>query len=300
MEQQQISAKKLKAMEKVKRANGERIAKEISTRMKTELGVTVSIGVSFNKIYAKLGSDYKKPDAITTMYRHEIREKAWGLPASDLLYVGRSNAATLQKLGIRTIGELAGCDEALLRSRLGKMGSILWAFANGYDDSPVKVENAHAPTKHADGCGQSYEWTRPQVDVKEKDVVFGDTLNLMLSLQIIFDRFTITDFEFEKQMDGKINETTKVAVVVQEVSEHKNYTLREESTNQEFQYKLSKKYTVGESLNGYYDGKHFLTEKQAKHRGIIPVLIWAVPLCIVIRFLFWKFLLAFIRACLKG
>ena len=129
------------------KGDGDKVAKEISDRMKSELGITVSIGVSFNKIFAKLGSDYKKPDAITTMYRDEFKTKAWKLPASDLLYVGRSTTIKLHKLGINTIGDLATTDESLLHSQLGKMGSILWAFANGYDDSPVKIENSHAPIK---------------------------------------------------------------------------------------------------------------------------------------------------------
>lgn len=129
------------------KGDGYRIAQEISNRMKSELGITVSIGVSFNKIFAKLGSDYKKPDAITTMYKDEFRTKAWPLPASDLLYVGRSTENKLRKIGINTIGELALCDERILNGQFGKMGSILWAFANGYDDSPVKVENTSAPIK---------------------------------------------------------------------------------------------------------------------------------------------------------
>ena len=127
--------------------DGYRIAQEISNRMKSELGITVSIGVSFNKIFAKLGSDYKKPDAITTMYEDEFKSKAWALPASDLLYVGRSTAQKLTRLGIHTIGDLARTEEYLLESQLGKMGGILWAFANGFDDSPVKKENTHAPVK---------------------------------------------------------------------------------------------------------------------------------------------------------
>lgn len=116
------------------KGDGELIAKEISNRMKSELGITVSIGVSYNKIFAKLGSDYKKPDAITTMYRNEFREKVWSLPASDLLYVGRSTAKKLNSIGVKTIGELAMMDEKLLVSLLGKMGSVLWGFANGYDN----------------------------------------------------------------------------------------------------------------------------------------------------------------------
>ena len=129
------------------KGDGEKIAQEISNRIKFELGVTVSIGVSFNKIFAKLGSDYKKPDAITTMYRNEFQTKAWNLPVGDLLCVGRSTQRKLINIGINTIGDLAKADEKILISHLGKMGSILWAFANGYDDSPVRLENTHAPVK---------------------------------------------------------------------------------------------------------------------------------------------------------
>ena len=124
-----------------------RMAQEISSRMKKELGITVSAGVSFNKIFAKLGSDYKKPDAITTMYEDEFQRKAWCLPVSDLLYVGNATNKKLYSMGIRTIGDLAKSDETLLVRKLGKMGSILWAFANGYDESPVKLENTSAPVK---------------------------------------------------------------------------------------------------------------------------------------------------------
>lgn len=129
------------------KGDGYRIAQEISSRMKKELGITVSVGVSFNKIFAKLGSDYKKPDAITTMNKDEYKEKAWPLPVSDLLYVGSATNKKLYSMGILTIGDLARTDETLLVRRLGKMGSILWAFANGYDDSPVKMENTSAPVK---------------------------------------------------------------------------------------------------------------------------------------------------------
>ena len=129
------------------KGDGEKIAEEISNRMKKELGITVSIGISYNKIFAKLGSDYKKPDAITTMYENEFQTKAWDLPVSNLLYVGRSTHQKLARFGIKSIGDLARTDEKMLNLQLGKMGSILWAFANGYDDSPVKIENTHAPIK---------------------------------------------------------------------------------------------------------------------------------------------------------
>ena len=148
------------------KGDGLKIATEISNRMKSELGITVSIGVSFNKIFAKLGSDYKKPDAITTMYEDEFREKAWQLPVSDLLYVGRSTRVKLEKLGIRTIGDLARTDELILNNYLGKMGSVLWAFANGYDDSPVKPEDTHAPIKSIGNSTTTHRDLETDEDVK--------------------------------------------------------------------------------------------------------------------------------------
>ena len=147
------------------KGDGEKIAHEISGRMKSELGITVSIGVSFNKIFAKLGSDYKKPDAITTMHEDEFRYKAWPLPASDLLYVGRSTEKKLTNVGIMTIGDMARSGESYMNVLLGKMGGILWAFASGYDDSPVKIENTQAPIK---SVGNST--TTPRDLVSDEDV----------------------------------------------------------------------------------------------------------------------------------
>ena len=129
------------------KGDGMKIANEISKRIKHELGVTVSIGVSWNKIFAKLGSDYKKPDAITEFSRENYKNLAWNLPAGDLIYVGRSTNKKLQTLGIKTIGELANTEPAILESRLGKMGLVLHTFANGWDETPVCVEGYQAPIK---------------------------------------------------------------------------------------------------------------------------------------------------------
>ena len=148
------------------KGDGLRIATEISRRMKAELGITVSIGVSFNKIFAKLGSDYKKPDAITTMYADEFQSKAWSLPVGDLLYVGRSTERKLRSIGITTIGELARCEECILRAKFGKMGSILWAFANGFDDSPVRIENTAGPIKSVGNSTTSPRDLETDEDVK--------------------------------------------------------------------------------------------------------------------------------------
>lgn len=129
------------------KGDGRAIADEISQRMKSELGIPVSIGVSWNKIFAKLGSDYKKPDAITEIRKENYKDIAWKLPVSDLLYVGRSTFTKLKSLGIRTIGDLACASPDILKGQLGKMGLIIHGFANGWDDSPVSNEDYHAPIK---------------------------------------------------------------------------------------------------------------------------------------------------------
>ena len=129
------------------KGDGMKIAQEISNRIKNELGVTVSIGVSWNKIFAKLGSDYKKPDGITAFTKENYKNIVWNLPAGDLLMVGRSTEKTLRKLGIRTIGELAGTEPSILETYLGKMGLILYDFANGWDEAPVCTEGYKAPIK---------------------------------------------------------------------------------------------------------------------------------------------------------
>ena len=148
------------------KGDGYSIAKEISARMKKELGITVSIGVSFNKVFAKLGSDYKKPDAITTMGKDEYRAKAWPLPVSDLLYVGRATDRKLRTMGVKTIGDLALMDEGILTKKFGKVGNILHAFANGYDTSPVKIENTSAPIKSVGNSTTTPKDMRTDEDVK--------------------------------------------------------------------------------------------------------------------------------------
>ncbi len=147
------------------KGDGLTIAKEISNRVKYELGITVSIGVSWNKIFAKLGSDYKKPDAITVFNRDNYKELVWPLPVQDLLYVGNATQKKLNNCGIRTIGDLAGASPDFLKGRLGKMGLVLSIFANGEDQTPVSAENFHAPVK---SIGNST--TTPRDLVSDEDV----------------------------------------------------------------------------------------------------------------------------------
>ena len=117
--------------------SGVEIAERIRKEVKEQLGITVSIGVSFNKVFAKLGSDYKKPDAVTVIDEDNFKNIVYPLPVSDLLFVGKQTEKALLKMGIRTIGELATCSREMLSLRFGKSGEMLHKYANGLDDSPV-------------------------------------------------------------------------------------------------------------------------------------------------------------------
>lgn len=117
----------------------EAVAEEIRKRIKYELGITVSIGVSFNKIFAKLGSDYKKPDAVTVITDKNYKSIVWGLPVEDLLNVGRSTKKKLNSMGVFTIGELASFPYPMLKANFGKWGDMLYTFSRGLDMSPVKA-----------------------------------------------------------------------------------------------------------------------------------------------------------------
>ena len=127
--------------------DGVTIANDIRTRIRRELGLTVSVGVSYNKIFAKLGSDMKKPDATSVITPDNFRETAWRLPVSDLLYVGPATTRKLAQFGIHTIGALAQADQGFLYSLLGKNGIMLHQFANGQDHSGVRQYYALPPMK---------------------------------------------------------------------------------------------------------------------------------------------------------
>lgn len=201
------------------KGDGLLIAREISRRMKQELGITVSIGVSFNKIFAKLGSDYKKPDAITTMYESEFRWKAWELPVGDLLYVGRSTNQKLATMGIYTIGDLARSDERLLCSHLGKMGSILWAFANGYDDSPVRMEDTHAPIKSIGNSTTTPRDLECDLDVKIVIYILAESVAARLRengfrcrvVEISIRDSSLVSFTRQRKIDHATNITGEIA-----------------------------------------------------------------------------------------
>lgn len=110
----------------------------LKNRIKKELGFTVSVGISSNKLLAKMASDMKKPDAVTTLFPDEIKEKMWPLPIEDLFMVGRATSPKLRRMGIHTIGDLAKMDHQLIKAMLKSHGSMIWNYANGIEYSEVK------------------------------------------------------------------------------------------------------------------------------------------------------------------
>ncbi len=145
--------------------DGAALADALRRRVREELGLTLSVGVSFNKVFAKLGSDYKKPDATTVISRENWREIVWPLPVGDLLYVGGAARKLLGGYGVSTIGQLAACPPEMLESLLGKMGLQLHEYANGLDRSPVRSRYDAEPVKSV-GNGTTFPQnltTRTQV-----------------------------------------------------------------------------------------------------------------------------------------
>lgn len=148
----------------------EEAADRIREHILRELKFTVNIGISENKLLAKMASDFKKPNRTHTLFRHQIAEKMWPLPVSELFFVGRKTAETLHEMGIYTIGQLANTDPKLLQLRLKKQGEVIWSYANGLDDSPV--EAVQEPNK---GYGNS---TTISFDVTDAEIAKQVLLSL--------------------------------------------------------------------------------------------------------------------------
>lgn len=124
---------------KRRKCTPEFLADRLRARVKREIGITISVGVSYCKIFAKMGSDYKKPDATTVITRENYKDILWPLPVSDLLFAGRATVSVLNKRYIMTIGDLAQKEQSAIRALLGKQGDQLWRYANGIDDEPVRL-----------------------------------------------------------------------------------------------------------------------------------------------------------------
>lgn len=213
------------------------IAREISQRVKDELGITVSIGVSDNKITAKLGSDYKKPDAITRIEKDNYEEIVYPLPVEDLLYVGRATAKKLHSVGIMTIGDLARTSEESLKYRLGKMGLILSSFARGQDTTPVQKSNH---IRNIKSVGNSSTTPRNLVTVDDVHIMFLLLAESVCSrLRELASKCTVVEisvrdtelrsFTRQKKIDVPTCsslEMAKVALELFEASYHWTYPIR--------------------------------------------------------------------------
>lgn len=152
--------------------SGEQIANKIRCDIKRELGITISVGVSFNKVFAKLGSDMKKPDAVTIISYENFKEKVWPLPVSDLLFVGKRTCEKLNQNGIFTVGDVTRCDSAMLERLLGKAGAQLKRYACGQDTSPVTPPNDDDVPK---SVGRT---VTPPKDITTRDDVWKIYINI--------------------------------------------------------------------------------------------------------------------------
>ncbi len=150
--------------------SGREIGFEIKERIKKEVGITVSVGVSFNKVFAKLGSDYRKPDAITVISRKNYKNIVWPLKCGDMIMIGRATTKKLNFYGINTLGQLADTDEAFLKKILGKNGVMLKRYANGEDSAPVRHKDIEREVK---SIGNATTTPRDLVTNEDVKIIFS-------------------------------------------------------------------------------------------------------------------------------
>ena len=162
------------------------IADGIRARVRRELGLTLSVGVSFNKVFAKLGSDYRKPDATTVIPREGWQEIVWPLPLGAMLYAGPAAQRALAKYGIRTIGELAGCGPALPEQLLGKLGRQLWEYASGLDGAPVRPQHEKEPVKSVGNSSTFRENLTTRAQVRQGMAMLCDSVAARLRQQGLY------------------------------------------------------------------------------------------------------------------
>ncbi|MCI8631384.1 MAG: DNA polymerase IV [Firmicutes bacterium] len=157
--------------------SGKEIADKIRSTVKNELGLTLSIGVSFNKIFAKMGSDYKKPDATTLITHENYKELLWPLPVGELFSVGSATADKLRVFGIKTIGDLAVSDVSRLEKHLGKYGRMIYEYANGLENSPVALASERQKIK---SVGNGITFSRNligEADIRTALTALSDTVS---------------------------------------------------------------------------------------------------------------------------
>lgn len=201
----------------------EEIAIEINKRVKSELGFTVNIGLSENKLLAKMASDFEKPDKIHTLYKREIPLKMWNLPVQELFMLGKRTVPFLRSINIKTIGDLAKTDKRILEKRLGKHGTLIWEYANGIDESEV-IYKQNKPKS----IGNSI--TLP-IDLIEREKIENVLLQITelvtyrlrkwellantVSVQLRTNKFK--DYSHQRKLGFSTNTTTEIFKCVKEI-----------------------------------------------------------------------------------
>ena len=173
---------------------GEEIAEKIRQTVKSELGLTVSIGVSFNKVFAKLGSDYKKPDAITVISKDNYKKIVWNLAVENLLFVGHSTQQKLNKFNIKTIGDLALAESDFISKKFGKWGETLQTFAKGEDDSEVLLDEESSEIKSVGNSITSYRDLTSVDDIKIVLTILSESVSARVSEYKVGKPDTLTLF----------------------------------------------------------------------------------------------------------
>lgn len=205
--------------------DGKAIADRLRREVREETGLTISVGVSFNKVFAKLGSDLKKPDATTVITRENFRDKVWPLPVTDLLFVGRASSQVLGQYGVRTIGDLAAFGREPLTELLGKMGGQLCDYAAGLEHSPVVPARELPPPK---SIGNSITFRRNLVgpeDIRTGVALLSDSVAARLrkhAMRCATVQVTIRDPDFrnicrQKRLDIPICTSTELSRAAMEL-----------------------------------------------------------------------------------
>lgn len=211
--------------------SGISVANEIRKRIKAELGLTVSVGVSYNKIFAKLGSDYKKPDAVTEFTKENYKKSVWPLPMEALLYVGRATGKRLHDYGLRTIGDIACTKPELLNNWLGKTGLMLHTFANGYDMTPVARAGEKSEIK---SIGNSTTTPRDIKNENDAKIIFYMLCECVAerlrkkkyaakTIQISFRDRELNSFERQMKLEIPTAATSEIYCAAMNLL-HKNYS----------------------------------------------------------------------------
>lgn len=206
---------------------GKEFADYLRRRIREEFQLTISVGVSFNKVFAKLGSDYKKPDATTVISRENFHEIVFPLPAQDMLFVGKSAAAALSNAGILTIGDIARAGKALLTTLLGRMGETIWLYASGLDDSPVRlvgeVDQAKSVGNSITFCRNLTGWA----DIRAGLTMLCDSVGSRLrkhalyctTVQVQIKDPSLKTIQRQKRLDAATNATSELLAAAMSIVE---------------------------------------------------------------------------------